>query len=58
MAAMEEVCRLCREQKYDMAAKVALENWGRLTNMEPQERHVLLTTSQPGEQTIMWIAVL
>ena len=58
MAALEDVCQLSRERKFDMAAKVALENWGRLTNMEPQERHNVLTTTQPREQTIIWIAVL
>ena len=58
MAALEEVCQLSKERKFDMAAKVALENWGRLSNLEQQERHHVLSTTQPEEQTIIWIAVL
>lgn len=57
-ALVDEVCQLSREGKYDLAAKTALENWVRLTNMEPQERHQLLTTTEPQEQTILWTALL
>lgn len=57
-AVIDEVCQLTKDMKYELAAKTALENWGRLTNLEPQERHTLLTTTHPQEQTILWTAIL
>ncbi len=58
MAALEEVCKLSRERKFDLATKVALENWGRLSNLEQQERQHILSTTLPEDQTIVWMAVL
>ena len=58
MAAVEEICRLVKDNKLDAAGKVALEKWSRLITLEPPERQALITTLHPQEQSIIWIALM
>ena len=58
MAAVEEICRLVKDNKLDAAGKVALEKWSRLITLEPPERQTLITSLHPQEQSIIWIAIM
>ena len=58
MAAVEEICRLVKDNKLDAAGKVALEKWSRLITLEPPERQALITSLHPQEQSIIWIAIM
>lgn len=57
-AKVEELMKLVSEGKLEEAGKLAREEWGQITSLDSAQRESLLASCAPGDQSLVWLAVL